>query len=145
VEQLGIGVHEGDWEMVQVRLDAALQPDRVTYARHIGAQTLNWTDVEKADSGTRPVVYVANASHASYDHAGSNLRVPCPTDYYDGQNADQIIPETVEIRSDSPAWVAWPGKWGGSGASPTGPSQKGQQWSDPGTWSSGVTTDTCTG
>lgn len=88
---------------------------------------------------------MARASHASYFQSGSNFRFPCPTDYFDGQNADQVIPELVEVRSASPAWMAWPGRWGASGSSPDGPARKGTKWTDPGGWSDTVTGDTCAG
>jgi len=140
-EQLGEGKHEGDWEMVQVRLNSALQPDKATYAQHSAAQSKAWSDVTTTDGGARPVVFPASGSHASYFSAGSNLRLPCPTDYFDG-NGGGVIPEVVEVKSADVGWSAWPGRWGATG--PEGPTGR-LAWSDPGTWSDTTGTDTCTG
>jgi hypothetical protein len=57
------GRHAGDWEMVQVRLDAG-RPVEAVYSQHSGAERCGWADVRR--SGTHPLVYVANGSHASY-------------------------------------------------------------------------------
>lgn len=57
------GRHEGDWEMVQLRLDARGRPDTATFAQH------SW-----ARCAWRGAVYVANASHASYATQGSHDR-----------------------------------------------------------------------
>jgi hypothetical protein len=39
---LGGGVHEGDWEMVQVGLDASGNPDTAAYAQHAGGERCTW-------------------------------------------------------------------------------------------------------
>ena len=65
---LGFGVHEGDWEFVQVGLNADGAPDVATYAQHSGGEQCAWSRVVK--SGEAPVVYVALASHASYFSLG---------------------------------------------------------------------------
>lgn len=136
------GVHEGDWEMIQVRLDSSLWPDRATYAKHSAAETRDWGDVQITEEG-RPIVFVADESHASYFNEGSNNRLPCPTDYFDGANADQVIPDVIRITDADPAWVTWPGEWGGSDNSPDGPAQKGIKWRDPGAWADTVGSNTC--
>ena len=51
---LGFGVHEGDWEFVQVGLDADGVPDVATYAQHGGGERCGWSQVQK--SGGAPVV-----------------------------------------------------------------------------------------
>ena len=40
---LGFGVHEGDWESVQVGLDADGVPDVATYAQHSGGERCAWS------------------------------------------------------------------------------------------------------
>ena len=40
---LGFGVHEGDWEFVQVGLDADGVPDVATYAQHGGGERCAWS------------------------------------------------------------------------------------------------------
>lgn len=140
---LGQGVHEGDWEMIQVRLNDSLQADYATYAQHNAGESRNWIEVTTTTDGFHPVVWVARDSHASYFESGENTRWPCPTDFFDGASADQVIPAVIEIEGNTdPRWVGWMGRWGAGGA-PDGPAHKGDQWSDPGKWSSTVTGDTC--
>src|ERR1700761_5566158 len=63
------GLHEGDWEMIQLRLDpTAMVPDLAVYAQHRHAGQRTWTQVER--EGDQPVVYPARGSHASYFSAG---------------------------------------------------------------------------
>ena len=67
---LGFGAHEGDWEMVQLRLGDD-GPDVAVYAQHKEAEARPFAEVERApDSSDRPVVYSARGSHASVLHAG---------------------------------------------------------------------------
>ena len=42
---LGFGVHEGDWEFIQVGLDADGAPDVATYAQHDGGERCAWSSV----------------------------------------------------------------------------------------------------
>src|SRR5262249_6569764 len=67
-------VHEGDWEMIQVVLDANRRPTYAAYAQH---NTYSWrpwdevlTDSRDTDGSGEPEehprVYVARGSHASY-------------------------------------------------------------------------------
>src|SRR5918994_621751 len=60
---LGFGKHEGDWEMIQIELDADGRPDMLTYAQHKHGEVRKPTDkhvhwVER-DGERHPVVYVA--------------------------------------------------------------------------------------
>jgi len=144
----GGGAHEGDWEMVQVRLGATNQPDRAAYAQHgrdidlpiekLGGETCGWSQVESF--GGRPIVYVAQGSHASYFRPG-HYDTPDPDDNADGEGISGS-PIIDEIRSDSPGWVAWPGKWGdtaGDAESPPGPAfQTEQKWTNPSAWANGL-------
>ena len=79
---LGFGVHEGDWEFIQVGLNADGAPDVATYAQHDGGERCAWSQVQK--SAGAPVVYVALASHASYFSSGVNPRGLYPDDYHRG-------------------------------------------------------------
>ena len=130
---LGFGLHEGDWEMVQLRLAADGNPDLMTFAQHTYAERCGWADVETADG--RPVVYVARGSQASYPRAGCH-RAPIVPDHADGRGAE-ITPAVEELDDPSPAWVGWAGRWGSSRArniaesdSPRGPKQH-DQWNSP--------------
>ena len=65
------GKHEGDWELVQLRLDAAEQPVEAVFSQHTHAESKPWANVRK--SGPTPLVYVARGSHANYFGAGFAL------------------------------------------------------------------------
>lgn len=129
----GFGAHEGDWEMIQLRLGADLVPMVATYAQHSAAQAFAWTDLERHDAAGHPVpvVFVARGSHASFARAGEHDLVwPLPPDYADGRGP-RIRPRLEVIGSAGPGWALWPGKWGSSDSSPRGPVTK-RQWKDPG-------------
>jgi len=123
---LGFGVHEGDWEFIQVGLDADGAADVATYAQHSDGERCTWSQVQK--SGGAPVVYVALASHASYFSSGVNPRGFYPDDYHRG-GGYQVRP-ALEIVSQSTPFMAWRGKWGASGSSPVAPRRQGK-WGDP--------------
>jgi hypothetical protein len=131
---LGFGLHEGDWEMVQIGLDANDEPQSMTFAQHEHGERCKWKDVKKR--GRRPIVYVARGSQASYPRAGRH-RAPIVPDHADGEGAE-VSSLTLELL-DAPAarWVGWPGRWGSSrprnvaeSNSPRGPKQHGQ-WDKP--------------
>jgi len=137
------GRHDGDWEMVQVRLDRRGRPDQVVYAQHSGAERCGWSEVRRRD-GRHPVVYAANGSHAAYLRPGTRDRTwPDPNDEADGRGR-VIAPRLMKISEGSPRWMRWPGHWGGARASwwnlyeqdsPVGPAFQGQRrWSDPDAW-----------
>ena len=133
---LGFGLHEGDWEMVQLRIGGDGRPDLAVYAQHRHAESRDWSKVEKAaESEDAPVVYSARGSHASYFEAGKHW-TGVFFDHADGAGASPEI--ALEIVGDTdPAWIAWPGRWGGTRAqnpaesdSPGAPCAH-AQWSDP--------------
>jgi Vacuolar protein sorting-associated protein 62 len=130
---LGVGLHEGDWEMIQLRMGRDGVPNAATFAQHRDGEAFNWSDLQLRESpdGPVPVVYVGRGSHASFSRGGEHwpmLPLPYP-DYSDG-NGPSVRP-TLEVVTDTgPGWLLWPGKWGSSDSSPTGPAQKGQ-WRNP--------------
>ena len=130
---LGFGVHEGDWEFVQVGLDADGAPDVATYAQHGGGERCAWSQVQK--SGGAPVVYVALASHASYFSSGVNPRGFYPDDYHRG-GGYQVRP-ALEIVTPATPFMAWRGKWGASSSSPVAPRRQ-SKWSAPNSFNSGA-------
>jgi len=159
--------HEGDWEMVQVRLDGTLTPYRADFSQHGSGQWRQWQDVEKAAGAGNPVVYVASGSHASYFRPGRFELVP----FFAWDRADgggealdpvvQIIPE-VEQAAGASGWLAFSGRWGEqTGASlclpevpgifspaghrdgPPGPAFQGAKWDDPLGWLSDDECDGC--
>jgi hypothetical protein len=134
---LNIGLHEGDWEMVQLRMHGDT-PDLAVYAQHRNAEVRPWTQVQKVPGdANRPMVYVARGSHASYFEAGFHETEV----WYDLADGKRNSPRcALEIVGDGdPAWIDWPGVWGDTRAraggieqpSPRGPSAHGQ-WHDPG-------------
>lgn len=134
---LGLEQHEGDWEMVQLRLGETLAPEAATFARHSGAERLSWDEVELADCDEGPalVVYPARGSHASLPRAGSFEAAVVP-DHNDGLGP-RVRPALRTIADDGPGWVLWPGRWGATrrreffeADSPRGPRQH-PQWWDP--------------
>ncbi len=134
---LNIGLHEGDWEMIQLRLGEDGAPDGATYAQHSGGVRAGWGEVEKraADGSEAPVIYCARGSHASLLRAGTQA-APIVPDHNDGQGA-AVRPRLVAIGEGGPGWVSWPGRWGSTrrreafeGVSPQGPGRR-RQWWDP--------------
>lgn len=100
----GIGVHEGDWEMIQVRMKpeasdeaaggGSAEPDIAVYAQHNFCEIRPWREVrrlaqEQTDeqvqvtpgAGDRPLVFVGRGSHASFFEPGFHA-----TDFYDITN-----------------------------------------------------------
>jgi hypothetical protein len=103
---IGYGKHEGDWEMIQLRLGDDNRPELAVYAQHREAGVREWQDVQRLDDGDTPVVYVARGAHASYFSAGHHWN-----DRADGgRPAPALTLEIVEARK--PPWIAWGGLWG---------------------------------
>lgn len=70
------GDHEGDWEMIQIRVDAQARPQFAVYTAHGKGHARAWGNVETLKGrGLRPIVYVALGSHAAYFKPG-----PCNQD-----------------------------------------------------------------
>jgi hypothetical protein len=124
---LGFGVHEGDWEFVQVALDSDGAPTVATFAQHDGRERCAWNQVRRT-SGGAPVVYVALASHASYFAAGVVSRGWLPDDYHRGDGY-RVRPQ-LEVVTPSTPFMAWRGRWGASSSSPIAPRRQGK-WGDP--------------
>ena len=111
----------------------------VAYSLHDTGEQCSW--VGTTTSGTRPYVYVAQGSHASYVRPG----------HYDGPNPDDdahgtgdVVPgELVPISEESTSWIAWPGAWGDSDASPPGPryQEDDDKWTNPTAWANKFSCD----
>jgi hypothetical protein len=145
---LGAGMHQGDWELVQVGIPkdqvgaAEPRPDVVVLAAHNYAHRIPWQDVDRAGDGNW-LVYVARASHATFPKPGrwrgkkhGPFSFDVLDDYADGGGVRRH-PEVELIRVGAPAWVGWPGLWGSTkakpvvgGGSPRGPWRQGP-WRDP--------------
>lgn len=123
---LRTGRHEGDWELVQVRVDGGRAVE-ATYAQHSWAARCGGYDGR---------VFVAHGSHASYASAGEHGR-PWPDPDDEARGDGRVV--TPEVRPFGP-WVRWPGRWGRTRAgwvpaesdSPRGPAfQDTLAWRDP--------------
>ncbi|KAF2862394.1 hypothetical protein K470DRAFT_280943 [Piedraia hortae CBS 480.64] len=74
-----IGNHVGDWEHVMIRFVNAT-PTQVWLSQHANGEAFYYNTLEK--EGVRPVVYIANGTHANYavtgthDHAIPDLNLP---------------------------------------------------------------------
>ena len=114
--------HEGDWEMVQVRLSklAGYLPDEVVFNHHSRASRC--VRGEFHTHGNHTIVYSAADSHASYPEEGLyETDVP---EVYETVTAipSEIPPATIGVVSEPTEWLNWPGRWGASGgSSPVGP------------------------
>ena len=147
--------HEGDWEMVQVVLDAADTPEWLVLSQHHGGTRRSWGAVQ-VEAGTHPAVYVALGSHANYfleDETYANgtaignvrLEIMDRTGSH-GRTVPQVIliPDRAAIEADPAswtglAWLSYCGRWGepapqGDFSGPFGPADKGEQWERPYAW-----------
>lgn len=152
---LGFGLHEGDWEMVQVGLESStLTPVEATYSIHeTTGQGCYWSQILVDEAtGQRPFVFVGAGSHASYPFVGSSginiSGVPTPVSdnhWGDGDVADDI---PIEV-ANGQRWWEWPGRWGASAGggtdapSPQSPSQQGIKWTDPSQFADNSDHDHC--
>jgi hypothetical protein len=132
---LGLEQHEGDWELLQIRIGAKGRPDAATFARHAGAECLSWNQVQLADGEEGPVavVHPARGSHAPLPRPGS-FEAPAVPDHNDGRGP-RVQPRLEPIGDDGPRWVLWPGRWGATrrreyfeGDSPRGPREHPCWW-----------------
>ena len=124
--------HEGDWEGVTAvtQPDDANRLDYVVYAAHKGTFRYSASQLKLMD-GTRPVVYVANGSHASYPRPCASAcsqpdglaqlgLVNLPEGDFDGKaswarNGDACPanqPGSCLVSLSLQPWVTWAGQWG---------------------------------
>ncbi len=137
---LGVGKHEGDWEMIQVGLGPDGDPQVATYAQHDSGEARPWGqgDVEFSPRDPRrPVVYIAPLSHASYFEPNSHPYLIGVDHPYEGGPSAAELP----VVAFGP-WVSWAGRWGSTerrigrriGGGPKSPRWQGPKWERPGSW-----------
>jgi hypothetical protein len=133
------GLHEGDWETVQLRLGDDGTPDHAVYAQHSHAEGRPWDQVERVPATQRPVVYVARGSHASYFEPGTKW-TGVWFDHADGKRQSPERQRLVPVVDGDATlrWIRWPGSWGdtkpGGGIAPAqSPRSPGvrDHWRDP--------------
>jgi hypothetical protein len=114
------GRHDGDWELVQVRIertDDGFVATQVTLAEHGKPVTKK---VEAAVSKRGPKVFVAVDSHACYFKSGAQPMLPL-SDTCQPVEADGVKPDIVlfPLAEDDKDWAHWSGRWGMDGAEGT--------------------------
>jgi hypothetical protein len=136
---LGLGRHEGDWEVVQVGLGEGGTPEVATFSQHTSGEARAWEDVRR--QGDHPIVFVAPLSHACYFEPGAHPYV------IGVDNPDDSLPPVLPRVEPFGAWDRWTGRWGNStgvaggrfggkfgGRSPVSPGRQGVKWDHPGAW-----------
>ncbi len=150
-------VHEADWEMIQLRFDAATaaealgeSPVEVAYAQHEGGETAAWDDPKLEKEAGRPVTFPSRGSHASYygpavwlgwGQGGSGLGCDNTTGPSLRVEPEVVLlPRSVDA-ADPRAWTTFAGRWGERGPwffdGPTGPNAK-PRWDAPLSWQEGL-------
>lgn len=155
--------HEGDWEMVQVELSPAGEPEWLILSQHHGGTRRPWS-AARIEDGTHPAVYVALGSHANYFWGDEvylsvqtigNARVEVADRTGTAGRtipAVVLIPDREEVRRDPTRWAGFEwllfqGGWGERApqrdfSGPVGPADKGEQWEDPHAWGMAQPLDT---
>ena len=166
-------LHEMDWECVMIVFktdgDEVPKPTVCVGSAHHKGSWLPWEEVDKVDGGTRPVIYVANGSHAAYFH-GPRKYVTAPevvanvarhfqrenrgvsdfTTSWEKGSKPTIEATQIPAPSDWQGewrWLNQQGRWGSPGewdfelgdSGPKGPPQAGDKWDRPFRWIN----DTC--
>jgi hypothetical protein len=153
------GRHDGDWELVQIRVESDgvdFRPTHLTLAEH-GKPVSE--PIASADTAID--VFVAVDSHACYFREGANPIIPL-SDVCEPAGTPGATPaiELLPIEPSKRDWAHWSGRWGldrglgtwlalllhfkrtpfflrwlnkvGAGESPPGPAHQGQSWRYPG-------------
>jgi|GEM_PF-3111731 len=134
---LGFGKHEGDWELIQIGLDAHGEPEFAAYSQHASGEARPFAggevEVVERGEGRHPVVYVASLSHACYFEPGTHVYSAIGIDHAYGDGPEDLLP--VERPG---SWAYWKGRWGSSehviaGRLGNGPPSPGRQakWRSP--------------
>jgi hypothetical protein len=150
------GRHDGDWELVQIRLRSngeGFESTHVTVAGHGKPATRKLEPGEE-----RPSVFVAVDSHASYLKAGAHPSLPLSDVCVPDSSGQVPLVEPLPPDEMAPAWITWRGRWGmnpgvgtwlalwagrdrapallrgfkiGAGESPPSPARQGSSWEKP--------------
>ncbi|HEU4393877.1 MAG TPA: hypothetical protein VFR04_09640 [Solirubrobacterales bacterium] len=146
-------LHEGDWEGMQLSFEAETtaaalneEPSEIIVFQHAGGERASWTDPKVQKEGTRPIVYPAAGSHATfYDSAvyiqngqhGSGVGCDNTSEpLRELRPRPVLLPEAASERGPF-KWLTYDGRWGekekGYNNGPTGPQTK-TVWKEPFAW-----------
>lgn len=126
------GNHSGDWEGVQYLLQGNV-PILAAYAQHARGEVRQWSDL-KWEEGTRPRVYVARGSHASYFETGWYKRDKILWERADGKHPlNPVDPRLVVMPEAATSWCFRLGTWGRDKSSPASPGHQ-MRWKRPSEW-----------
>ena len=106
------GRHDGDWELVQVKIERdgdGFVATQVTLAEH-GKPVTHSVDADRRDRG--PNVFVAVDSHACYFKEGAHPALLSDICDPAGNPGAKPTVTLLPIAPDKRDWVHWPGRWG---------------------------------
>ena len=146
-------LHEGDWEGMQLTFDAdspeeALpeDPSEIILFQHAGGERAGWDDSKVQKDGSRPIVYPAAGSHATfYDSTvyvengqqGSGLGCDNTSEPLREVRLRPVLLPDQASESGRFEWLGYEGHWGEREKSynngPTGPTTK-TVWREPFSW-----------
>jgi hypothetical protein len=146
-------LHEGDWEGMQLTFDSdtaseALgeEPSEIILFQHAGGERADWNDSKVKKDGTRPIVYPAAGSHATfYDAAvyiengqhGSGVGCDNTSEPLRELSVTPVLLPEVASERGPFKWLTYEGRWGekekGYNNGPTGPTTK-TVWQEPFAW-----------
>ncbi|OAP57611.1 hypothetical protein AYL99_08349 [Fonsecaea erecta] len=140
---LEFGDHVGDWEHTMVRFVNGA-PTAMWFSQHSSGEAFSYSALQKYNNGERPIVYVANGTHANYaipgvhDHTIPNFNTlagpledhtdagllwdPLVNAYvYSFDNSTGVF--TAYNGQDPTAWLDFAGRWGDNQLSDSTPGQ----------------------
>ena len=146
-------LHESDWEGMQLTFDAdtpeealADEPSEIILFQHAGGERAGWGDSKVQKDGSRPIVYPAAGSHATfYDSTvyvengqhGSGLGCDNTSEPLREVRLRPVLLPDQASESGRFKWLSYEGHWGEREKSynngPTGPETK-TQWREPFSW-----------
>ena len=142
--------HEGDWEMIQLLIDApsveqalTATPTSLAFAQHEGSETALWDEPKVHRDGDHVAVYPGQGSHAAYYTQAQWFGKSAAAGFgCDNTTAPgTVLHPQVVVLPEAPTagfeWLTYTGRWGQKAPSfnngPTGPTTK-TQWTHPVTW-----------